>query len=415
MGSNEKQRGNRLTAVSIDGNSIGVMAAEAVNGKLNVLATKHRELDALLEVIKRLRHPIFMNVNLSWFPEKEKVKALVAEMLEEPVFRNPLIGLLPAEKIGAYEVSGEEGEDAARVRRDALLDSHAPSDPFSYPCTVLFQEFEVSPGHYGTRMWVARLAEIVPQLEILQATGLEVVGLLPAARAAHQLIQRVESDLAGQPVTICHVGKLRTMYSTRLPDDHVLHNPIPVGLARDDVHYFESIKPTVASLISLKERLGSLLLPPETTPSPIGSRWASTPQLDCTRFASQISRYALRAMKANRDTTNGEWPTAGIHYLSGRGSRFPGLDNYMKVRIQGDVRLLERAAIPSVGFAEGVDWEEARDNLLCIGALCEGALGSSEGSVLITGDFKSLGNSGHEKRSFPNLKAGVVYVLEQRP
>ena len=403
----------RLTAIMIDGNSIGAMAGSVkANGTVVVEAIRHYELDRLVELTRRLRHPIFMDVSYSFFPERELIADRLRDILSTPPFNNPVIALLAPEKIRTAETVGRPTPAGCRERLEKLLTEHLPFNPYEYPALLTYQDVELDTQHDLTRLSVARLADLLPLPQVVRAAGGEYIGIVAATAAASHVIRLMAPKEQSEPVLLCDVGKLRTLYTTLMPDGTIQHYPIPVGLARDDMHYFKSIAPSTDKLVQMQHSLGKLFFPPEVTPSPLFSGYASSPQIDCTRLAVQITRYAQRSIEATLKDIHGAF--LGSHYISGRASRLPGLRDYIEARLHGKVRRIDRRPLRSVDVADGVTWGEVGDNVLLLGALLEAFRPNAKlGPALMAGELV-MPPLQQSSCTIAKLKADVLYVFEQK-
>lgn len=401
----------KLTSLFIDGNSISVVATELDGDRVHVRGAVHREYPEVLELVKRLRHPVFMNLNICWYPDKEIIIRELRTLLEPEVFRNPVVCVLPSEKLQSYELEGPSDKASISARREELLAANLPANPFGYPCVITFHELPGRNGGGKTILTVSSLSDIVPLMEIVKAVGLPLRGIVPAQSASAQLLLSLNLPDEDEPISLCHIGKLRTIYTNRLPDGTLHHHPIPVGLLRDDMYYFESLPKTLIGVEEVLDRYGDLFLPPEVTPVMSPSKeWLSTPQNDGTRFARQIARYAKRAF-----TQTGEIPDpGGDHLLCGRAGRIPGLAAYISDQIGVAVHLPTPESFPAIEVPDHLDWTEVCDDLIAVGGAMEAFWTERTPLALLGGDFRSLGTV-RRKRPVANLEDDQLYVLEQRP
>ncbi|MBI1291336.1 hypothetical protein GC173_08855, partial [bacterium] len=95
-----------VTVVYVDGNSVAAMAVSRHGEGYRVEALEHLEVDRLLEVIKRLRHPIFMDLNFCLMPEKELIQQYFQRFISKPASSHPTGGLLVAEKLVPTALAG---------------------------------------------------------------------------------------------------------------------------------------------------------------------------------------------------------------------------------------------------------------------------------------------------------------------
>ncbi|CAN5265199.1 hypothetical protein BH09SUM1_BH09SUM1_15380 [soil metagenome] len=403
----------RVTVVQVDGNSIAAVAASRDGNKVRIEAIEHIELDRLVEVTKRLNHQIFMHVNFCLLVDKELIHARLKDILGKKVFRNPSIMLIGSEKTVIVEETGVDTDDARMGRRESLLAANHSSNPYDYPAIILFQENTVGHRMSATRLFRMRLADYLPLSQIISSLAKPFLGAVTELGASARIIKLLSTTDENKPVTLCNVGKLRTLYTTLLPDGHTMFNPIPVGLARDDMHYFDSISPDAEKLQQLESAIGSLLFPPDVTPAPVVNALQGSPQSDCTRIASQISHYAVRSFSESlrRDKAERSWP--GAHYLSGRGSRLPGLRQYMESKLETELRRVDRRPIAGIELAPGLKWAEVGDNLLAVGACIEALRPEKETLGVLPESFFPAPTD-DLRSSVPAMVSDRLYVYEQR-
>lgn len=365
----------RVTAIQVDGNSISFAALSSDDGTLHIESLDHVELDHLVEVTKRVRHPVFMDVVSCTFPEKELIARTVRAHMERQVYQNPVVTLIGAEKMSVFQLIGEDTAKARATRRRQLLDKNIPINPYDFPCVIALTENTLATGASLSTMIRVRLADVFPLSQLLEANVPEFLGSVTGLTAAARALGALQSEDEDVPLTLFDVGKLRTLYTTRLPEGHVTFNAIPVGLARDDMHYFKSIPMTTEKILELKMTLGSLLFPPDATPLPsfgAGSQgWISTPQFECTRFATQVAHYGRRCLDFNVVPYVKEGRGEAIHYLSGRASRLPGFRQFLETAVSTKFRRIDRRPLRGMEVASGIPWADAADNLLTIGAAAE--------------------------------------------
>jgi hypothetical protein len=400
---------DRVTVLYLDGNSIAAMAVSRSDDGYAVDAVEHLELDKLLEVVTRLRHPIFMDLNFCLLPEKELIQSQFSRFLEKAIFNRPMVMLLAPEKVQQFDLVGEVGAKAMEQRRTKLLRQQLPINPYEYPSVISLKERPVAAGQRRTTLVRLRLADLVQISQIVKSLAGNFLGYCSPLEAAARVSGLLAEEDPTKPVLICDVGKLRTYYIRREAMGSVVCNPIPVGLARDDTHYFKSISPDPGKLQVLNQTLGTLLFPPEATPSPLFSGNTSSPQVDCTRLALQLSRYALRAF--SEDGTPG--CAQAVRYLTGRGSRVPELREYMQKKTGDEFRRIDRRPIHGIDLAPNIRWGDVADNFLMLGAGIEALEAVTPGARLIDDHYRPL-NLKRRFRSIGELELDASYVLEQR-
>lgn len=403
----------RVTAISIDGNSIAAVAMSFDGVSYRAEAIHHLELDRLVEVSKKLRHPVFMDVTCCVYPEKELIQARLADIFQRAVFHNPAVVLLAPDKSFAVEIAGDSAEASMLARRRACVEMQLPINPYDYPCALLFQEVPLGDGQSLTRSVRVRLADVYQISQLVAPLAPRFRGCVIGEAAASAVLSTIEPVDGDLPVTLCDVGKLRTLYAARLPNGQRFFHAIPVGLARDDMHYFRSISPSTDKLMEMNRALGTLFLPPDTTPSPLFSGWASSPQIDCTRLAVQIARYAQRAFESSLGAFRDHDRFRAINYLSGRAARIPGLKQFMEAKLDAEYRWIDGPFSSAVSLAEGYGWDEASDNLLAFGAAMQ-AHSPVAGSFLpLTMEFQTPPMKG-AKVAVGDMREGAMYVFEQK-
>lgn len=400
----------RLTAISIDGNSIQVAAGEHHGGRLTVTAIEHIETPKLLEFSRRLRHQIFMDVDLCFFPDKPAVTALLKDVLRRPEFSNPCILVLTPDRLELFREDGRAEKRARNDRRRLLLEKHLPRNPLKYPLLFFLQELPMQNGQSRTRLGRGRLADYVQLLDIFRDVGLPLVGMVPAVSAVASMARRMFPPSATRHSTLCHVGKLRTLYSTLLPGGAMEHNMIPVGLARDDMYYFRSFEPLTGALADLRRSKGALFLPAGETPSLLASGNANDPVVDLTQFAIQVARFSARveefAVEHGSDPDHG-----GSYYLSGLASALPGLREFVHERVRSDVRPLSELPLAHVDLAGGVTTALVAENLPAVGALLDTFFPSAVSAGPLAGELSPPPIRGNQC-SVTKMEERRLYILE---
>lgn len=406
---------NRITSLMIDGNSLGIASVEMQNGTPRLIASEHVETPELLEVVRHLRHPIFMDLRLYSFPGQEVIEKWFADRLNQEIYNAPVAILLSADKIWLAEEIGSPDEEAIHLRRDRLLETNLPNIPYDYPCLAIFHEIYLESGMSITRLTVIRLSDLAPLIDILENLNRPFIGIVPATDAGTQLLHQLEPMPTERPVVLCDVGKLRTSYAVRFPNGQIVQNTIPVGLARDGKHYFKSINPSIERMKEMEQQVGKLLLPLNATPHPIAGTWAESPQIDSTRFASQISRYAIRTLDTfGNQSVKAHWKK-GICFVSGRATRMAGLCEYMQQKMERQLFSISQTGLPGLDVSPQIDPELISDNLLAIGGAMNVLTPFRKGAVAITKDVKPMPREINGACSVTEIKNGLPYVLEQKP
>ena len=398
-----------VTVLYVDGNSVAAMAVSATDSGYHVEGIEHLEVDRLLEVVKRLRHPIFMDLNFCLMPEKDLIQQYFRRFLERSVFDHPTVCLLAPEKVWPTSELGADTPDARAARRIHLFSTAMPVNPYEYPAVAVMEETSAPDGRSRTTLQRARLADFVQVAQVTQAIQPRLLGFCSGISAAQCVLEILPNDDPLQEGMLCDIGKLRTLYARRDAQGNLNFNPIPVGLARDDTHYFRSISPEMDKLNRLQASIGNLLFPPEATPSPLFSVTASSPQVDCTRLALQVSRYALRAFTTPRTQKPAE--PEPVRYLTGRGSRLPGLREYIEKKTNAEFRRLDRRPLQGVTVANGLRLGDVADNVMLLGAAIDTFRRARAGARLMTSAYKSPPMK-NRRCSIPDLEDGISYVFE---
>jgi hypothetical protein len=398
-----------LTTIHIDGNSVGTATgACADDGTLELAHLAHGEATALFEVARRVRHPVFMDVTAWLLTDKQALTETIRATLPHPDEANPVAVVMPGDKVRVSALEGPADEAMARRRR--LLTDSRSINPLDFPAAVRIDELPLGDGRWRTRLVRMRLADLIPLVELLRSMGYVVESVVPAHAALEQIGRLMGEAHPGEPLGIIDIGKLRTAYSIAPASGAAMaHHVIPVGLARDDQSYFTSLPLTVGGIASLVATQTALLLSADSTPLPILSVDRGTPQLEATRMALQVGRFAGRALEASlggRDSSGG-WP--GVYYIAGRGSRMPGLRQYLEARLRTRLRRVDRRPLPRITLPANARWADVADCLAPVGALI--ALAGSEAPVitLAAPPLPMPAPSG----TVEDITPGVLYVLEQ--
>ncbi|MCB2154280.1 hypothetical protein KQI84_05295 [bacterium] len=356
-----------VTGVVVDGNSLlAAVVSMTSTGEPVVHATRTMELDSLVERIARVNHPIFMDVDFLEFPSPEILVSQLNNLLEGDIFQNPLVVVFPPEITRCWQERGPAGEEARADRIRRGLKGIRNSNPYSYPMLLAFDETKTKCGGEATRFWSTRLDDLMASADLYNSIALPFQALVQGHRAGAEILRLLSAEEPDSPMSLVDVGKLRTLYLGGCDGELVFNHAIPVGLARDDIFYFTAIKPVMSYLHTVAEQFGTLLFPPDSTPSPIFDPVISTPQVDCTRFSMQVARYAYRVLHDIWGETCE--PREVVHYVTGRPSRLPGFRQYLDVKTGARFRRLDRRPIESMHLAEGIGWPQVADHLLPIGA-----------------------------------------------
>ncbi|MCC5876685.1 MAG: hypothetical protein JJU11_10750 [Candidatus Sumerlaeia bacterium] len=401
-----------ICAVYVDGNSISGVSARKKEGKVEVIAATHRDSAEFHEMNRRKHHPIFMDVDSSVYKRRESLIEAISSIVREIGPGLPVIGVLAPEKLFHHERTGENSEKARHHRLLSLLREYRPVNPFDYPSTLFIEETAVPETNESrTAINRIRLTDLLPLDQVISQCCDNYVGLIPAQTAVTAAVRPVWEFRPPAPLTICDVGKLRTIYSTILPDGKPIHHSIPVGLARDDKYYFESFTPTREAISALARELGKLFLPAEATPLPLTTNFMRAPQFDLTRMALQVSRYAVRSLEYSLEAWKEDGTFPGAHFISGGGSRVPGLRQYIEEKTHTPLRRFDRRPIPGITLAEGLKWADISDSIFSLGA-CMSLLNDGPSPKLISMK-PSLGDLPLKMCTVSKLVQRRLYVLEQ--
>ncbi len=359
----------RVTACMIDGSTISATVVEHSDGVARVVATELVELPTLVESIERRHHPIFMDFTALAYKDPAAIRRILEAIFADPTFRNPVLGVFPGDAVTEYQLHGESSSRGRDERRRALLKRIQWTNPYRYPTVFMLHEQEGSEGLSTTRLLEVRLDDFVHSAAQFEGIGTECLGVVTAQRAASQLFPHLPHSSRAKPVTMIDIGKNRTLYSTWVPGGRFMQNAIPVGLARDDAHIFNAIPPSIELILEMQDRIGGMfLLPPEATPTPLFASRKSTPQIDCTRFAVQIARFANRTIESVPAQLGWQGEHDGTVYLIGRGARLPGLPAYLYSWTEADLYAFETAPLESITLDSSVEWKALSDTPATLGA-----------------------------------------------
>lgn len=391
---------------------MGVSARSSDDG-VEILKVTHEECEDLLEVTRRTRHPVFMDSEGSVFTGRRILQQAIQKVLDNLGHDFPVVGILAPEKLRYHEKLGEDTERDLAQRRTTLLREYKPVSPLDYPSTFFFNEQKGGIREEAcTTLYLVRLKDLIPMDQVIRECTPNFLGLIPSQCAVVSAMRCVWEFRPPSPLTLCDIGKLRTLYSTILPDGRSVHHTIPVGLARDDSYYFKSIKPARNEINALADSVGQVFFPADSSPLPTTNAPINCPQIELTRLALQVSRYALRSLEFSLEAWKKGDAYSGAHFLTGMGSRVPGLRQYIEERTRTPLRRFDRRPIPGVILHEGVKWAETADAFLPFGACVAMLRKSVERPALL--------NLKESPRYFPERMCSVtkleprkLYVMEQ--
>jgi hypothetical protein len=381
------------------------MAVRRLAAGFEVVALRHVELESLVEVVKRVRHPIFMDATFCLFPEKSRIHEALLSILDDSAFQTPVVGLIAPDKIQPFEAPGLASTAATQDRRRALLKQALPINPYEYPSALFLQEREVPGGGALSRVTRMRLADLLQNNQAMNPPHPRFSGFVSALAAAEAVAELLPSEEAGGAVRLCDVGKLRTLYLNAEGEKPPQLFAIPVGLARDDMHYFKNLPIEIAKLEALRSHFGPILLPSDVTPAP-AFNGGSTLQLDSTRLAVQVSRYASRAFPR---LLEGPEP---VHYLTGRGSRLPGMRDFLEKRLGEPIRRLDRRPLDDVALAPGIRWADVADHILLLGGAMEVLRPTPRSVGIVPTDYR-IPPVRSNRCSIADLSLDTAYIFEQ--
>src|SRR5690606_18782613 len=205
------------------------------------------------------------------------------------------------------------------------------------------------------------------------------------------------------------LGKLRTTYAGTFAGGRAFSHTIPVGVARDDNRYFNSFVPTLPVLKELAESSGGLFIPPDYTPTSFLDAYPATPQMEITRFASNVSEYLTRLLR-NAARADGNGRSARVVF-SGLATAIPGLRDHLESRSGTKLEELTHEAVTQWQADDPALLDRARHHLPAIGgALAFLRLRKSRHGIVTRErrprHFMITGNR------LPEMEPGVVYVMD---
>ncbi|MEQ8819260.1 MAG: hypothetical protein RLY93_03380 [Sumerlaeia bacterium] len=367
-----------ITAVSMDGNTVAAAVVSLdQDGTPRIHAVKIYEHRRLLQKIQRVVHPIFMDISALEYGSEEEVADALGHVLGEPAFHHPLVGVFPHEMVMHVHSRGGDfssGEVKLFESTAKFLEGVLPGAPPNYPRLLSYGNDHGRRGYPGW-LWSANLDDLLDTMDCFVRNPIQepLFGVITSDRAMAEVYPWIVPETTDRIVTLADVGKLRTIYCSSLTPSpmHAWQNlychTIPVGLARDGAYYYGTFLPIMEDLEDLSHQSGTLLFPPDVTPSPIFNPTISTPQTDCTRFAMQVSRYAWRLIESSGFGESA--PDSIWIYLTGLARHLPGLARYVEGKTGVTVRTLEEASETSrLRLDEGVTWRSVADALPAVGA-----------------------------------------------
>ncbi len=355
----------RVTGVCIDGNTLSAAALSYSSSEPVVEAVGTVELERLVERVDRITHPIFMDMDVLHYVDRNSLQRGLAELLSDPALRNPIMAVFPADCAKAAAESGSSADHMDRVTR-GILSTAQSSNPNRYP-RIVGVETAPAPDGEETHVWSARLSDVLACTDQFHSLGLPFLGVVTGKRALAEAMNPVCGQDGSGARTLIDVGRLRSVYVGAAGGAVRFVHAIPVGLARDNTHYFNSLPPRLSEVEHLQQNYGTLFLPAHGTPSGLFESGNPSPQVDCTRLAVQISRFAHRVVKNVWREAVGHAGELRIS-LSGRPSRIAGLKEFVSAQIGVPVTALDASPIPGLGVAGDVGWSAATDHLMPIGA-----------------------------------------------
>lgn len=404
-----------VVVVGIEGNSLLLAAGERDASGVFLNHLDHHELDSLAEVVRRVRHPIFMNIDLTQYREPEMLAQRLGQMLQAPEIPPdaPLVVLLPPDR-AQLDVRVVAQPDVLPTIGQ-FLRGQFPNNPYEYPQLFRAQTHpHAEPGKVLLTQVMARLGEVMPLSQMARTLERPFGGVVLAQEGAGWLIPRLLRRRSADSILMTDVGKLRTLYSVVRPGVPAMHFTIPVGLARDDQHYFQTLGLSVEQFLRKMGANSSLFLPPDMTPSPLFAVGANTPQLDCTRLGLQISRYAARCLETTSGNGSSGAAASMLYYITGRASRLPGMRQYIEGRTHMPIRRIDRRPLRGVKLADHIKWGDVADNVQAVGSVLGLLDEPAAGDHLLAGRLH--GPPGASRQCpLGELELGRMYVFEHRP
>jgi len=370
----------------VDGNVVQIAEVARIPGESTYTIHKvhSHEEDAPLEMVERVRHPIFMDVTCSHFPNTRRMTEIVHRLLDtmQPSTLKT-IGCLAGETVRFYQGQCKGDWVSLRATLGALLRQIHTGNPLHYPAQFCYRR-SVGVGENGqdvVLLSVSHASEIRAFREMLNQLPLQVIAYSNSRQALAGMNALLGDPSPQEAYVLTDVGRLRTHYTGLARSRLLFCHTIPVGIARDDIHFFRSIPRRMDLLFQLNANRGPLLLSSDVTPPLLFDPAFSTPQLDCTRSALQVARYLSRAVEAFLRA--GSPIKIRRHLLTGLASRLPGYRQFLREKTGFRLIRPERLKLPGVHLGNGVDPRQFSDYIIPIGATLR-ALGSSPTGVTAT-------------------------------
>ncbi len=358
----------RVTGIAIDGNTLSAASVSWQEGEPVIEAVRTIELPQLVERVQRVVHPIFLDVDILRYVDRNLLNRGLEELFRDPVMQNPIVGVFPADCAKQTREEGKPDEASRIVRIErCVLETAQSSNPNRFPRIVGVDS--VREGELETtRVWSARLHDVLTCMDQLQTiAGESLLGVVTGKRALEEVMTLICSHNGTDARTLINVGKLRSVYVGAMDYAVRFAHAIPVGLARDDVHYFSALPPVTSDVESLQQDYGTLFLPAQGTPSGLFQSAGDNPQIDCTRLGVQISRFAWRVVKNIWEEDMGYAGRMRIA-LSGRPSRLEGMKEFVSNRVGMPVEALDASPLPGIRLGGDVGWPGVTDHLMPVGA-----------------------------------------------
>jgi hypothetical protein len=396
----------------VDGNVVQMAEVAHAPGEsaYNIRKLRCHEEDDLLEMVERVRHPIFMDVTCSHFPNPRRLKEITHRLLDamQPSTLKT-IGCLAGETVRLYQGQCKGDWASFRALLGSLLRHLHTGNPLHYPAQFCYRRYVGTGDNDGDAVLlsVSHASEMRAFREMLNQLPLEVIAYSNSRQAMAAMNALLGDPAAQEAYVLTDVGRLRTHYTGLGRSRLLFSHAIPVGLARDDIHFFRSIPRRMDLLFQLNANRGPLLLAPDVTPPLLFDPAFSSPQLDCTRSALQVARYLSRAVQAFTQT---DTPIKIRRYvLTGLASRLPGYRQFLREKTGFRLVRPERLKMPGVKLGDGIDPKQVGDYIIPIGATLR-ALGSSPTGLTAT-PFGRLPIELEKRIALDDLEEGQLYQI----